>query len=530
MANQDLTFDQLTAEKVMEMTPSDRKVMYDNFISNYSSSVSNTIKRINNNKMPSYSPQSSNSQLQQISGSQKAPTQEELEKWLKDPYSNVKNLTKASNYLENVIMQYKRALDHFKKISTFRYDLRLQSKFDTSEKETLLNSRQRVLDFLRDFNLKYHATLAMDKIMREGVVFYYFNKTGDFNSLMELPSDYCYITGTWDRGFTFAIDLTFFDNMASMKDMMPEMYAYYEVFTKMRELSNNKKEVNKMQYYAVPIEQGFVFTFDLGDETPIPPLTGVFRDANRILLYKNLLMQKTSLETWKIIGQKIPLHKEDQVPILTPQQAQMFVDFVQDVIPDGTAVFATPMDFEVLDFGDKAGKDNITGRGEELYWRSIGVNGTMMDAGDKSATTLRYSLINDQAFVEQMYIQFENFVNLQLRLISRKHIFGIKLYGNRYTEEDEIAIYQGLCATVNAPVGKLYGLMGYEPFEVLPTIELENLLGLKEKSLPIIAGSQQSGNEQAGAPKKSASQLTESGSATRANDSNFKGGATSESQ
>lgn len=520
-----ITFSELTADTIMEMSAKDRKVMYDNFLQKYSSSLNSAITKINSSNMSGYSPQIGNSQLQQISGTKKAPTQEEIEKWLRNPDSNDKNLRKVSNYLDTAIMQYKRALDHFEKISTFRYDLRLQSDFEIADKKTVLNSRQRVLDFLRDFSMKHHSTLVMDKIMREGVAFYYFDTTGNFNSLVELPTDYCHITGTWDRGFTFALDLTFFDTMVGMKNTMPEIYEYYKTFVKMREISRGDKSVDKLQYYAIPIEKGFCFTFELGDTTPLPPLTGVFRDANRILQYKNLLMQKTSLETWKIIGQKIPIHKTDQVPILTPDQAQLFVDFVQEVLPDGTAVFATPMDFEVLELSDGNGKDNITGRGEESYWRSVGVNGTMMDAGDKSATTLEYSLVNDQAFVEQMYTQFENFINLQLRLISRKYVFGIKLYGNRYTEERDIKLYKELCATVNAPVGKLYGLMGYEPFEVVPTIKLENLLDIKELSLPIIAGSQQSGEEStAGAKKKDASDLTSSGAQTRDNDSNKNGG------
>jgi len=524
LEDKDLTFDKLTVDKVLAMSTEKREEMYDNFTKKYSANLSSTINRINSKNLGSYSPQIGNNKLQQISGMQRPPTQEELDRWLKSPHSNQANLRKASNYLDIAIMQYKRALDHFSKISTFRYDLRLQSDFELKDKSTVLNSRGRILDFLRDFGIKHHSTLVMDKIMKEGVAFYYFETSGDFNSMLELPTDYCYITGTWDRGFTFAIDLTFFDTMVGMEGTMPEIYEYYKTFIKMREISKGDKSVEKLRYYAVPIEKGFCFTFGLGDETPLPPLSGIFRDANRILQYKNLLMQKTALETWKIIGQKIPIHKDDQVPILTPEQAQMFVDFVQEVLPDGTAVFATPMDFEVLELNDGNGKDNITGRGEESYWRSVGINGTMMDAGDKSATTLLYSLVNDQAFVEQMYTQFENFINLQLRLISKKYIFGIKLYGNRYTEDSDIKLYKDLCATVNAPVGKLYGLMGYEPFEVVSTIKLENLLDIKEMSLPIIAGSQQSGDGEVGATKKDTSELTESGTQTRDNDSNKNGG------
>ena len=199
MEDKDLTFDKLTADKLMAMSAEKREELYDNFTKKYSASLSSAINRINSKNLGSYSPQIGNSKLQQISGAQKAPTQEELEKWLKNPHQNQKNLRKASNYLDTAIMQYKRALDHFSKISTFRYDLRLQTDFEAKDKSTVLNSRGRVLDFLRDFGMKHHSTLVMDKIMREGVAFYYFETSGDFNSLLELPTDYCKIFDSWER-------------------------------------------------------------------------------------------------------------------------------------------------------------------------------------------------------------------------------------------------------------------------------------------------------------------------------------------
>jgi len=525
---EDLKVEELTAEKLMTMNDEKRKAVYDNFANYYSNGIKDTINNINK-KSGLYNPHLSNDVTRQINGKNKAPSQKELEKWLVDPVTYAKQLRSVSSYFNKSIMQYKRTTDHFKKILTYRYDMRLGTPFLNSEVETVLNSRKRSLEFLMNFNVKYHASVITDKVIDNGGAFYYLQKNGDFNTLIELPIDHCYITGKWDRGFTFALDLTWFDNIGNMKDQMPEIYSYYETFVKMREVTRDSKVLKTVQYYPIPIEKGWVFTFNLNDMDIIPPLSGVFRDANRIFTYKNLLMQKTSLDTWKVIGQKIPLHKDTQAPLFSPEQAQIFVDFVQTVLPEGTAVFATPMEFDSVDLTGSTSQEDIIGRGEELFWRSVGVNGTMMDAGDKSAGTLKYSLENDYGFVEQMYTQFENFINLQLHLISRQYRFFVKFYGNRYSEKEELKEYKDLVVTANVPVGKMYGLMGYEPFEVLPTIELETLLGIKEKSLPTIAGAQQSADSgEVGAPKKDATELTTSGASTRENEDNFKGGKTNE--
>jgi hypothetical protein len=445
------------------------------------------------------------------------PTSEEVEAYLRNPSSYAKQLREISNYFDDAIMQYKRTMSHFKTILTFRYDLRLQQDYQAEDKDTVINSYNRCNNFLRDFNVPYQTRMIMDRITVNGGGFYYLQKSQDYTTLLEMPIDYCYVTGRWDRGLTYAIDLTYFDKYINMRETMPEMYEYYKIFLEAKEA--NLPNAKQYQYYAVPIETGFVFTFDVNDVVMIPPFAGVFRDATAIFTYKNLLMQRTALDTWKVIAQKIPLDKND-VPILSGEQAQIFVDFAQSVLPSGTAVFATPMEIHEVDFSKGAtSQNNITGMGEELFWRSVGVNGGLMDATDKSSATMKYSIMNDESFVDYIYMQFSNFLNLQFKLISRKFSFGVKFYGNKYLEAEDIKMYKDVVATANGLVGKLYGLMGYEPFEVASNLRLESDLGLKDLMIPLVAGYQQSGEED-GTNEINVEDLTDAGLATRDSGSN----------
>lgn len=71
------------------------------------------------------------------------------------------------------------------------------------------------------------------------------------------------------------------------------------------------------------------------------------------------------------------------------------------------------------------------------------------------------------------------------------------------------------------PITKLLAYWDIEPFEIMPLLELENELGIKEKLLPIISGSQMSGkdvNNKGGAPEKT--NLTEGGENQKVYDSN----------
>lgn len=514
------------AQKLTTMSEDERATIYNKFINQYASSIQSTMSRVKNSHM--YNPMMGNQALKSISSESYAPTKEELERMLRNPEQNEKTLRKVNNYLEDSIMQYKRSKDHLMKILTFRYDLRLWTDFEESDKTAVLNARDRVNRFLMEMSVPYHTSMVMNRVMSNGGGFFYFKNEDDFKTLIELPVDYCYITGRWDRGFTFALDLTWFDKNAHMKTALPEIYAQYELFMQMRSTNLSKAKQLEYQYFPIPIEKGWVFTFDDVSVELIPPLTPVFKDAMAIMTYKNLLMQRTALDTWKVIAQKIPLTK-DNVPIFSGEQAQMFVDFIQQVLPDGTAVFATPMETKEVDFSSGTTQDNITGRGEELFWRSAGVNGGLMDASEKSAGIMEFSLVNDGNFVNSIYNQWESFINLHLRIISRKYRFGVKFYGNSYLDAKHAKDYASFLSANNGLVGKMYALLGYEPFEIVPTFKLENALGLKELMKPIIAGSQMSGDDiegsQGGRPEKETSDLTSSGEQDREDETNRKVGS-----
>lgn len=494
-----------------------RNELFNNFIKNYSKSISASLKGGGGGKSNIYNPMMGNNMTQSVSSDSSMPTSAQIEQYLKNPSKYEKQLRNVSNYLNDSVMQYKRTISHFKSILTFRYDLRIQEDYKDEEKDTVINSRSRCNSFLRDFNIPYHAKFIMDRCLVNGGGFYYLQKNEDFITLLEMPIDYCYITGRWDRGITYAIDLNYFNIYTNMQKTMPEMYEYYKIFIEAKKA--NSPNYRDLQYYPVPIENGFVFTFDSNDTSIIPPFTGVFRDATAIFTYKNLLMQKTALETWKVIAQKIPLDKNN-TPILSGEQAQIFIDFAQSVMPSGTAMFATPMEIEEIDLAGSSNQNNIVGRGEELFWRSVGVNGSLMDATDKSSATMKYSLINDEGFSDDIYQQFSDFINLQLRLISRTYRFGVKFYGNKYLDEETLKVYKDTAITTNGLLSKMYAYMGYEPFEVNSNLKLERDLGIKELSIPIISGFQQTGDGKAGAPEKSLEDIGDSGLATRDNDGN----------
>ena len=491
----------------------------------YSESILNNINRINvisSNGM--YSPVQGQNILQQVNMNPRVPTQTELTTWLTNPPKYQKHLRDVSAFLDGAIMQYKRTLDHFAKILTFRQELTAATEPTSAEEnKTFLKSRIRCLDYLRKFNLNYQRHMIMPKIIRDGGFFAYFVEDDNFVNVIEIPSDYAYITGRWQWGWTYAVDLTWFDRLNGAEETMPELYHYYKIFVEMREAGISGSALAYYQYFPVPVEDGTYFTFDLLVAENVPPFIGIFKDALEINNYKALLKQKSALETWKIIAQRIPLDDKG-LPQIPVSLAEKFIALTQSVLPKGTSTFSSPMEIKELNFSNGQNQNNITGIGEQLFWRSVGVNGSLMDLGDKSAASLRLSLINDGAFVEHIYSQFENYINLKFMIISRKFIFKLKLFGNRYTDKEDAKEYANMVSTQNMPAGKLFGYAGYEPYEVIPTLKMEKLLKIKDLMRPLESPFQQSQKEEAGRKPKDESELKKSGEVQRDNDSNVESG------
>jgi hypothetical protein len=495
-----------------------------NFQQQYAISLKQTINQLNAlNDRGFYNPQQGQDYIQSVNISPLVPTQTQLTEWLKNPSRNQKALRDVSQFLDGAIMQYKRSIKHFASILTYRYDLRPLSKLpkDADSKKEYLSSMDTCNNLLRKLNVKYQMEKMVWDVMQSGVAYYYIKDTPNFRTLYPLPRDFCYITGNWDYGYTIALDLTFFDKAVGLGEVVPEFYEAYKFFIQMRELGVAGDRLKRFQYYPVPVENSYVFTFDPLHADTSPPLKGVFKDAFEILSYKDLLKQKTILDTVTLLFQQIPYDTDSKKFIMEYNEASKIVSATQALLPKGVRTLASPFKGEQFNFSQNQSMNNINGMGESLYWSSVGVNATLMGGETKSALVLKYSIEGDYGFVDHLYRQIENFINWQLMLISRKYNWSVKFYGNRYTEAEDIDRELKIVTSSNAGIEKLYALRGFEPFEIDPVLDLEKELDRKSKLLPIISGNQMSGKDvdnKGGAPEKT--NLTEGGENQKTYDSN----------
>jgi hypothetical protein len=461
-------------------------------------------------KSASYNPPTGEDYTRDINISVKEPTIESLKSWLKNPSMNSKALIGASQYMLNTIMQYKRITDYSAKMMIFNSELIPANTPKKGEIKTWDNGLDRCNDVLRKFKHRYEFGKVMKKVIEEGGMFTYVNRAPEIMSLVELPTEWCYITGRWDWGYTYAVDLNYFDQFRGLVNVTPEIVNYYKEFIAMRGAGATGSKLAQYQYYPVPVQDGYVFVFNPLRAELIPPYSATMIDGITILDFKNMLKQQMALDTVAIIAQIIPKDKEGK-PIIDAVIAQKIVNATATILPKQTATFSTPFDIEKISFGGSQNQNNWIGTGEDMFWNTSGAT-NIMNGEINNAAAVKYSMINDFGFVDHMYHQCENFMNIQLWVASSTYRFNIKYSGNRYTLQEDIKDYTSRVAGANMPISKLYAMEGYEPYEVDPMIFMEKHKKRREV-MPLVPASQAGGlsDNKGGAPKKAVSEMTDSG-------------------
>ena len=491
----------------------------------FTMSLNRAIDRMTStNETGTYNPYLGEQFLQEIMMSPQKVDNKRLATILAHPHKYAKTLRDFAQYLENNIMQYMRTVDYFASMLTYRYERIPLDNADVIKKlgrqEEYIDSMYKVDKYLQKFKLKEKFHAISSNVVSQGACFYYIKETPKATVMVELPKDYCTITGKGEYGWTFGINLMFFDKFNGLKDVIPELYEQYKIFCIMRDAKH--PDTANHVFYQVPPEIGWCFCFDENRPDQSPPLKQLFKDTLAIVDYKDLLRTKVMLDTVMMLIQEIPLDKDTNRPMMTRAEAEDYVAMTQSNLPVGVKTTATPLKCDLKNFSSAQTQNNIIGLGDANFYNSAGVSPILFGGESKSSLALSYSTLVDYGFVEHLYNQYMNFINFRLRQVSSKYRWEILMYGNKYTENEDIKTRQTLVQSLNMPMSCLSSYL-YEPWQYDNMVALEGMLKTKENTQPILAGSQMSSDDignASGRPESDAKDLKESGEITREHDSN----------
>lgn len=488
-------------------------------------------------------------------------TREKIRTLLKDPEKNALDIRQAAEFVRNNILQFERVEQYFISIFSFKYYL--FPKRDVDEIPNFDKSKKRVYTFLESLRIREQFPRITADVIKNGCGFYLFSrKSKDYFDFIRIPTDQCRITNVRSTfGVCFEVDAYYFEDLYNMGQIAPEVYDYYReiIEDKMSpaELDDNGnvlrnpdgtirrkprarvKNARNRIYIPISPLHGCCIVADPYRATKVPLLAALLPDSLDILEYKNIQKQKSILETWCIIPQIIPYDSVEK-PKVPLQLAKQTIAALQKSLPQGVITFSTPLEIsDPITLQNSNNQDNITGKGEQNFFSSVGIAGNVMGVGEaKNQSVIDFSNLTDFSFVGYLYNQFSTVTNLLIEIYVGEKDWKVSFFGNFYRDKSEQKDALGLFTSANLPAEFLGANLGFEPHDFERMLQMGKKSKLKDMMQPLVSQYQQSGRAmgatgetgkglkttttttQTGRPQKDVEDLTEAGQATRETDQN----------
>jgi hypothetical protein len=392
--------------------------------------------------------------------------------------------------------------------------------------------------FLDRFDWKFEFAQVVSELLRSEAYFCCPRfDTGDQIVLQELPSSpqYTMITGRWNRGLLFSMNMYWFILPGISLEMYPSFF--------MEKYSNLWKNGNPLQGYNpalspelrgnssyvqwvdIPVDVGWCWKMTPQIASRVPYFSGLFLDLVLQPLYRNLAKSSAMASAAKIIIGEVPLLSK------TTSQAQVrdqfsisasnlgaFLSLVKSAIGDALKTAAVPLtNVQGISFPS----DNETyAKFLKNALATAGINSSLIFTSQDvraNAIESQLSLNKDQQMMSALYPQFEQFLNYSINKLTKKFKFKIKLEGTHfYTDRQQR--FDKAIGLANLGVvlpNQIAASLGINPFDFQRQLEESEESDWISRLKPLVSAFQTPGNDKGGAPKKSDSEITDSGEQTK---------------
>lgn len=436
-------------------------------------------------------------------------SKENILNWLQNPASstNEKNLRNASNYMYVASMHYNRLLNYYAGLYCGAYVLAPLS-FDKSEiKANLDKQYKRVSKAVESMNIPQMLRSEILVALREGAFYGIILKDNNSAFVHKIDPDYCKITAICDGSYVYKVDMTKIkDNLEFYPDEFTKMYAEY--------IRTGD------QWQEVPLELSVCLKAD--DTIPdysIPPFAAVMPSVYTIANTESLQETAGELKNYKMITGQIPTDDEGN-PLMDDGMVTRYYNQISNALGENVGLAITPFKLDQFSFENKTTQDvDDISKATSNFWSNAGTSGLLHGKENDTSGVARLAIKNDETYILGLVQQFERIINRYLKTgFSGTTKFKITILPITVFNKEEYLKYYKESATLG--IAKLH----YAVALGIPQNDLAAINYIEENFMPFddlkpLRSSYTESNK-TGRPKSSDSDLSDSGEATRDNDSN----------
>jgi hypothetical protein len=509
--------------------------------------VINFAKVLTNSGFPnmSFNPMLVNQRMQDITLNPLLATSDGVEKALANPKENERKLIGYSENLEISDMLYRRLILYLSGMLSFNLDwvcINAETEKDFSS-PAYKKDYGEVIGFLDKFDVKAEFKKVLREMVRREAYFGQLRtEFKDKYTLQELPEDRCLITGRFPFGLLFDFDMSFFLNSSVSIDMFSPIFKkfYLELFnngTKDYDPAKqwNDRDGSYVYYVQTSPADGFV-CFKLFEElaSRIPILAPMFPDILLKPIMRKLSTNASIQAATKIVLGQVPLLKGDTKGAsvkdsfaISAENLARFLQLLRTGISQEISLGAAPLE-NISSFEYKMPDRNILGEYTQVAASTSGVNSRLIYGYDKqNLEETRNSIAVDEYMMTPVYSVFENWLNYQINLKTKKYKWKFLLSGTEFDTAKRKKLEDAITLSDKGFFipGMFASSIGVQKQDLERMLLETKANKWDEKLTMVMSAFQMSGKEgengAGGRPKKKDSELSDSGEQTRSDGENL---------
>lgn len=393
-----------------------------------------------------------------------------VRRFLTAPYSNTAALQEISEYLMMVSGNYFRIVEYLSGMATFDHLLTPSMERITDIKENSIDEFLKIAHLLKSMKIKKNFRWFLKELIINGEIYCYKIKSSGIIQYVQIPNNLCRVSAIEDGVYRYDFKID------GLKDsdvvFLPQEFQ--------RAIKQTEKAKKSDGWIRIS-DSGFCFNLSGAYPKGLPMLSFMFDDIMGLEDVKDLIENKTKLDTVKLIHLKIPLN-EKNVPVFNMETARMYHEATKRNLPDGVAVTTNPLEISHVPFEKAQSRDiDAIERSERNLWNSAGISDLLFSNDKTGGEIMKLSVIADEIMIYPILRCFEDYINSEINSKNFTFKFLDVTYFNKKekTETYEKSMYAG-----GSRLPYLASL-GNEPYEIISTLTFEqNVLDIDNLMIP----------------------------------------------
>lgn len=479
----------------------------------------------------------------------RTPNGEDIEKALSSPIENEGNIVNYGQSYYFSSLMYKRNQEYLANLPAFDLEIScMNAKPEDYNTNKYKNDYEEIKKFINAFNYREQFKNVTWNIVMNETCYAMFRELGDKSVIQEFPAQYAMITGKWEYGLLYDIDMNWFCQGEVDINCYPDWVKkrYTEMFDgkKIKPYIPSNKINKRTGSFALwtqtdPADGCWVFKFNPNHNLQIPFFSGMLPEMAAIPVMRNLQINQSMAAARKLLVSSIPYLNEKKAASVANQLAidadtlGKFIGLATQGLEAAIKVLALPTeDIKGVEFKNT---DNDT------YETFMSITSSLLSGGkvifstreNQNAIESQFSIDIDRMLVKSIYPQFENFLEYYANRHTKKFKWSFRFVGtndkfDREARQDEAFKYADKGVVLP---NKIASSLGLNKIELERELEEMNASDFIDKLRPMIniytQGNVTQGsapNKGAGRPLKDDGDLTNSGEETRSKGSNIEKG------